>query len=156
MTASVLRSREPERVAALIDDVVYRGVAELFEGLQPYRGLAAALDELAGSGLRIAALSDLPPLRKLELMGLERRFEPVLCSEDSGSLKPAPEPFRMLCSALGLESAEILYVGNSRAYDLEGARAAGMAVAIVSRLRVPGADLSFADWSELSAFALSR
>jgi len=145
-----------QRVASLMDDIAYRDVAELFAGLKPYAGLEEALDRLADSGLRLAVLSDLPPRRKLSLMGLEGRFDPALCSEDSGALKPSPEPFRMLCSALGLPSAEILYVGNSIACDLVGARAAGMPIAMISRRRVPGADLSFSDWKGLVAFALAR
>ena len=88
-------------------------------------------------------------------LGAEGRFELALCSEDSGLLKPEPEPFRMLAGALGLGVSEILYVGNSRACDLAGARAAGMAVAMVSRSPLAGAELSFFDWAELTAFALA-
>jgi putative hydrolase of the HAD superfamily len=155
ITAALLGARKVDRVAELIDDVVYRGVTELFAGLRLYRGLVPALDALAEAGLRLAVLSDLPPLRKLSLMGLEGRFERALCSEDSGFLKPAPEPFRMLGDALHLEPRSVLYVGNSKAYDLEGARAAGMEAAIVSRGRVPGAALSFTEWDRLVELATS-
>jgi len=154
MTAAILGARDAERVSLLLDEIVYRGIAELFEGLRPYRGVMPALDSLARSGLRLAALSDLPPRRKLGLLGLEGRFEAELCSEDSGRLKPDPRPFRMLCESLGLEPRDVLYVGNSVAYDLGGARAAGMEAAIVSRGGVPGASLAFFDWSRLADFAV--
>jgi putative hydrolase of the HAD superfamily len=137
----------------LIDREFYAGVEELFAEVRPYGGLAAALDGIAGAGLRLALLSDLPPARKLELLGLSGRFEAALCSEDSGFLKPAVEPFAMLASRLGLPPGRILYVGNNPRIDVAGARAAGMASAIVSRRRVAGAELSFWDWRELAAFA---
>ncbi|MGA2546698.1 MAG: HAD family hydrolase [Rectinemataceae bacterium] len=140
--------------AAMMNRDFYRGVDELFARMSIFRGLEAALDALAHSGLRLALLSDLPPWRKLELLGLAGRFEIALCSEDSGFLKPAKEPFAMLASRLKLPFDRILYVGNSPRIDLAGAKAAGMSAAIVSRRRVRGADLSFFDWQKLVGFAL--
>jgi putative hydrolase of the HAD superfamily len=138
---------------AMIERDFYRGVEELFSRVRPFRGLEAALDALKAAGLRLALLSDLPPLRKLELLGLGGRFEVSLCSEDSGALKPAGRPFAMLASALSLPPGRILYVGNSPRIDAAGAKASGMSAAIVSRRRVPGADLSFYDWRRLVEFA---
>jgi putative hydrolase of the HAD superfamily len=142
-------------IAAMIDRDFYRGVEELFSKLSLYRGVKEALDELSRGGLRLALLSDLPPWRKLELLGLEGRFEASLCSEDSGSLKPAAAPFRMLSSRLGLEPGRVLYVGNSRRYDVAGAKAAGMSAALVSRRPSAEADLSFFDWRRLVEYALA-
>jgi putative hydrolase of the HAD superfamily len=140
--------------AAMIERDFYRGPEELFSRVRPFSGLVPALDALAASGLRVALLSDLPPLRKLELLGLAGRFEPALCSEDSGFLKPAVEPFAMLASRMGLQPGRILYVGNNPWIDVAGAKAAGMPSAIVTRRRVAEADLAFSDWRELVAFAL--
>jgi putative hydrolase of the HAD superfamily len=133
----------------------YRNIEALFSGVRLFRGLESALDALAAGGLRLALLSDLPPTRKLELLGLGGRFEAALCSEDSGFLKPAAEPFAMLAARLSLEPSRILYVGNSPSIDVRGAKAAGMSAAIVSRRRVEGADLSFFDWNKLVDFALA-
>jgi putative hydrolase of the HAD superfamily len=145
---------EAADAAAMIDRDYYRGIDELFARMQVFRGLEAALDALAHSGLRLAILSDLPPQRKLEHLGLDKRFELALCSEDSGFLKPAKEPFAMLASRMELPLDRILYVGNSPRIDVAGAKAAGMSAAIVSRLPVGGADLSFFDWRKLVDFAL--
>lgn len=139
---------------AMVERDFYGEVAELFSRVRPFRGLKPALDALATAGMRLALLSDLPPSRKLELMGLSGRFEAELCSEDSGYLKPAPEPFAMLASRLGLRPDRVLYVGNSSRIDVAGAKGAGMAAALVSRRGDPLADLSFYDWRELVAFAL--
>ena len=159
------RAREAELVARQLGmgvseaaDMIardfYRGIEELFARVQPFGGLEPALDRIEGAGARLALLSDLPPARKLELLGLSGRFEPALCSEDSGFLKPAPEPFAMLASRLGLPPGRILYVGNSPSIDVAGAKNAGLSAAIVSRRRVKGADLSFSDWDELADFAI--
>jgi putative hydrolase of the HAD superfamily len=133
----------------------YRYVEELFARVRPYRGVAGALDALASRGLRLAVLSDLPPARKLELMGLSGRFEAALCSSDSGFLKPARQPFAMLASELGLSPGRILYVGNNPRVDAAGAKGAGITAAIVSRRAVHGADFTFFDWARLVDFALS-
>jgi putative hydrolase of the HAD superfamily len=144
-----------DEAAALIEDRFYRGVEELFARVRPFRGVEGALYALSSGGLRLALLSDLPPARKLELLGFSGRFEAALCSEESGLLKPARAPFELLASRLALPLGRILYVGNSPAIDLAGAKAAGMSAAIVSRRRVRGADLSFYDWRELVAYALA-
>ena len=144
---------EPAAAATMIDRDFYRGIEELFSRIRPFRGLVPALDAIAASGLRLALLSDLPPRRKLELLGLSDRFEFAICSEDSGCLKPAPQPFAMLASRLGLAPARILYIGNSPSIDVAGAKAAGMSAAIVSLRKVKGADLSFYDWRRLAEFA---
>ena len=139
----------------LIDRDFYRGVEELFSKVPPFGGLKRALDEIAASGRRLALLSDLPPARKLELLGLSDRFECALCSEDSGFLKPAREPFAMLAERLGIRPERILYVGNNPSIDVAGAKMAGMAAAIVTLRRVKSADLCFWDWRKLAEFATS-
>jgi putative hydrolase of the HAD superfamily len=140
--------------AAFIDRDFYDELEGLFARVRPYRGLKSALRELAGAGLRLALLSDLPPKRKLDLMGLSEFFEVALCSEDTGFLKPAAEPFAMLASSLGLPPERILYVGNSSRIDAAGAKAAGMSAALISLRKSPVADLVFRDWRKLVAFAL--
>jgi putative hydrolase of the HAD superfamily len=154
--AASLGMRDSDETASLIERYFYRGIEELFSRVCPFPGVKPALEALAGGGLRLALLSDLPPARKLELLGLSGRFEVALCSEDSGTLKPARAPFAMLASRLGLAPDRILYVGNSPRIDLRGAKAAGLSAAIVSRRRVRGADLSFFDWKDLVDYAFAQ
>src|SRR5512133_3578565 len=142
ITAARLGMKGPQAVleaAAMIDRDFYHDIEERFPRLKTYRGVPEALDALAKGGLRLALLSDLPPVRKIEFLGLKDRFEVALCSEDSGALKPARAPFEMLATRLGLAPQQILYVGNSRRYDIEGAKAAGMSAALVSRRPYPKA-----------------
>jgi putative hydrolase of the HAD superfamily len=143
------------RAAAYIERHFYDYVEGLFARIRPYRGVPGALAALAGGGLRLAVLSDLPPKRKLELMGIAGSFEAAFCSSESGFLKPAREPFEMLASALRLSPGRILYVGNNPRVDVAGAKGAGMAAALVARRASPQADLTFFDWGRLVAYALS-
>ena len=145
---------EAASAAAYIEREFYDRLEGLFARVRPYRGLKPALSELSEAGLRLALLSDLPPKRKLALMGLSGFFEVELCSEDTGFLKPAAEPFAMLASSLGLPPERILYVGNSSRIDAAGAKAAGMSAALISLRKSPVADLVFHDWRKLVAFAL--
>jgi putative hydrolase of the HAD superfamily len=157
LAASLVAERlgmESDAAAAMIERDFYHGIEELFARIEPYRGLEPALDRMARGALRLGLLSDLPPRRKLELLGLSHRFECALCSEDSGFLKPAKEPFAMLASRLGLPPERILYVGNNPGIDIAGAKAAGMGAALVSRRRVSEADFCFTDWDRLADFAL--
>jgi putative hydrolase of the HAD superfamily len=143
------------QAAAYIASSFYDYVEGLFARVRPYRGVPEALDALAGRGLRLAVLSDLPPRRKLELMGIAQSFEAALCSSESGFLKPAREPFEMLAAALRLSPERILYVGNNPRVDAVGARGAGMATALVARRASPEADFTFFDWKRLVGYVLS-
>ncbi|MFW5643352.1 MAG: HAD family hydrolase, partial [Alkalispirochaeta sp.] len=79
-------------------------------------------------------------------------------AEETGYLKPNPEPFLRLIEELGVPAGEILYVGNSYRYDIEGARAVGMVTAHITRKGSPGApaDLVFSRFSELRRWLEAR
>jgi putative hydrolase of the HAD superfamily len=140
--------------AALIERVVYRDSIEIFSGIRPFPGALAALESLKAAGFRLAALSDFPTERKLALLGMAEAFEVAFSSEETGFLKPAPEPFAELCRRLEVQPAEVLYVGNSVAYDVRGALAYGMKAAHVARAGrgAPEADFAFSDYRELVAW----
>ncbi|MCC6417086.1 MAG: HAD family hydrolase [Gemmataceae bacterium] len=61
-------------------------------------------------------------------------FEFILSSEAARSYKPRTPIFREAATRLGLEPAQILYVGDSPLADVLGARHAGMSVAWINRL----------------------
>lgn len=142
-----------EEAEALIERVMYHELEGHFGRVAPYPGVLPTLRGLRDSGLRLAALSDFPAPRKLELLGLRDCFEVASCTEESGRLKPAPDGFLALAGALGLEPGEILFVGNSARYDVAGSRSAGMVAAIRGHRDAPGASLRYRDWSRLLDFA---
>ncbi|MGI8550305.1 MAG: HAD family hydrolase [Dehalococcoidia bacterium] len=67
--------------------------------------------------------------------GLE--FETIISSERAQSYKPFPGIFRRASNLLDLEPAQMLYVGESPLPDVLGARAAGLPVAWLNRVRIP-------------------
>jgi len=87
------------------------------------------------------------------------RFDCLLSAELAHSYKPAREAYRTAARLLGVEPAELMLVA-AHPWDLEGARAAGLRTAFVSRpleygrgsatREDPGADLSVKDLSELA------
>ncbi|MFD7509831.1 HAD family hydrolase [Streptomyces sp. NPDC059853] len=63
---------------------------------------------------------------KLRRLGVRDRFEVLLCSEELGHAKPAPEAFEAACAAMRLEPAQVAYIGDQRVTDAEAATAAGL------------------------------
>jgi putative hydrolase of the HAD superfamily len=63
---------------------------------------------------------------KLAALGLSSRFVSLVCSDEIGHAKPAPEAFRAGCAALGLPPEQVVYVGDKLTTDAQGALAAGL------------------------------
>jgi putative hydrolase of the HAD superfamily len=77
--------------------------------------------------------SDFPVHKKLERLKLEGFFACEQWTEESGYLKPHPEPFARLAECLGTPPENIAYVGNSYSYDVLGAKNAGMIAVHLAR-----------------------
>lgn len=153
-----LLKEDPAIVKEKTEKLIYRGWEPLFRKIKLYAHVKESLEALRDAGLKLGLLSDFPPERKLEYLGLDACFDAVLCSEDAGCLKPAPEPFLALSRALGEDASRILYVGNSVSYDILGAKGAGMKTALIRapwRRGTGGADVVFSDYRALRNFVLS-
>jgi len=143
-------------VAGKIEAMMYRGWEPLFTKIRLFARARELLVDLRAAGVKLALLSDFPPEAKLANLGIGDLWDAVLCSERTGALKPSPVPFLETAAALGCRPQDILYVGNSRRYDVAGAARAGMKTALVSRSSggVPRADFTFRDYRQLRAFVL--
>jgi putative hydrolase of the HAD superfamily len=64
--------------------------------------------------------------RKLEAIGVRGLLRCVVLSEEFGARKPDPSIFLEGCRRLGMAPGRCLYVGDSFANDVVGARAAGL------------------------------
>ncbi|HWM37881.1 MAG TPA: HAD family hydrolase [Streptomyces sp.] len=64
--------------------------------------------------------------RKLRRLGIRDRLEVLLCADELGHAKPAPEAFRAGCAALGLPPGEVAYVGDRHDIDARAADEAGL------------------------------
>lgn len=141
-----------EETAPRIQRVVYQQWEEnLLARVPLYPGARELLQELRSRGIQTVAMSDFPVTSKLKGYGLSDLFDLAFSSEDVGYLKPRREPFDHIITSLGVPAAAVLYVGNSHAYDIVGARQVGMATAHITRRRHPDslADFTFTRFSEL-------
>jgi putative hydrolase of the HAD superfamily len=69
---------------------------------------------------------------KLQSLGVDDLFDPVVFAGYDTAPKPAPEPFERALSTLRTPPERTLYVGNSLDSDVRGARSAGVPVAWLS------------------------
>ena len=160
--AAGLLHTTPARIKEKFDRLIYRGWEPHFLKIPVFPHVREVLAEMRAAGLKLGLLSDFPPETKLKHLGLTDCWDAVLCSEQVGAIKPALRPFTQLAQALCCPPEQILYVGNSRAYDVDGARRAGMKTALFTgrfagRMRAAGktgADFVFHNYRQLRDFVL--
>lgn len=127
--------RDVESVRRDIESTIYERWESSLSRVSLYNGARDLVLWLRERGVPTAALSDFPVERKLQLLGIEGLWDVAFSSEETGYLKPNPEPFERLISELALPAEQILYVGNSYRYDILGARACGLRTAHITRRR---------------------
>lgn len=118
-----------ERTRKALQKVIYSGWEQRLRSVKLCEGVQELLIWLRRGGIRIAAMSDFPVNGKLPILGLDGYWDVAFSSEETGYLKPRPEPFMRLIKELDLPPNEILYVGNSYEYDVLGAQSAGIPAA---------------------------
>jgi len=157
LVAEQLNARK-EEIRERIDRLIYRGWEPFFLKIKPFPRVREILEELKARGMKLGLLSDFPPETKLEYLGLSGLWDTVLCTENIGALKPSERPFEELAKNLACPPERILYVGNSRRYDVEGAKRAGMKAAFLNTglpvLTGIKADFTFSDYRRLREFML--
>ncbi len=142
--------RDVDDVSAEITRVIYDQWESLLRRVSLYDGAEDLVRKVRQRGVPTAAMSDFPVRRKLELLGIVDLWDVAFSSEETGYLKPNPEPFQRLIDELRLPPEEILYVGNSLHYDIFGARNLGLRTAhITGRRSSSAADFSFRRYAEL-------
>jgi len=92
-----------------------------------------ALERLRAAGVRLGVVSnsDGRVAEALAAAGLAHLFEVIIDSHLAGVEKPDPRIFRIALDALGVVPEDTLYVGDLYEVDVLGARAAGLAAALV-------------------------
>jgi putative hydrolase of the HAD superfamily len=157
-----LLSVPADPVKEKIDRLIYKAWEPPFKKIKLFKWVKETIAALRKAGYKLGLLSDFPPETKLEYLGLGGLWDAVLCSESFGTVKPHPLSFKKLATAMSLPPEKILYVGNSRAYDIAGANRAGMKTAWIksplfpgSGLKKPLPDFSFNNYRQLSDFMLN-
>jgi len=117
------------------------------------------LVEWARARYRLAVISNFdhaPTARRLlEEHGIAGHFEQIVISAEEGVRKPHPEIFARTLARMGLTPQEALFIGDSLAIDVTGAKGVGMDVAWVNREgetltdRTPAPDYTLSRISEL-------
>jgi len=118
-------SIDVEELAGQLDRALLRTTVRLAPGGRE------ALRALADEGVPLALISNVlhesgdAARTVLDRLGVLPRFRAVVLSCEQPWAKPAPEPFLLACSFLGVRPARAVHVGDLD-YDLRGATAAGM------------------------------
>jgi dihydrofolate synthase/folylpolyglutamate synthase len=109
-----------------------------------YEDVRPCLERLRRSGIKLGAISNwderLRPL--LQALELDRYFDAIVISGETGHHKPAPEIFRAAASQLKTPPQAILHIGDSRVEDFEGAQAAGFQALLLTRGPAAGNKMS--------------
>jgi putative hydrolase of the HAD superfamily len=93
------------------------------------------LRTLRGHGIRVVAASnwDASLAEALERTGLASHLDGSVSSAVVGAAKPDPAVFQAALDLAGCEAANAFHVGDSPQADVDGARAAGVDVALLDR-----------------------
>lgn len=98
---------------------------------------------LREAGMRVATLTNGAPAIAqglLERAGLEGLVERNIGVEEVGRWKPAPEPYRHACRAMGVEEAQAMLIA-AHPWDVHGAKRAGLRAGWVNRHGQPYPDV---------------
>lgn len=119
----------------------------LLEDRKLVNGAVELLARLKERDLAIGLISDvawgLPsefPLRDIKHYGLNDFFDDMVFSTDVGLRKPHPKIFKIALSNLGVTASEAMYVGNSLAQDIKGAKGVGMKAVLKRSFYCPSAE----------------
>ncbi len=119
-----------------------------FKKIKVYPQVRETLEWLKGLSLKIAILSDFPLEEKLTTLGIADLVDFGICSEESGYLKPHPQPFLAVSQALEVDPSALLYVGDSYSKDIVGANGVGMYSALIGGGKKRDATFTFSDYNE--------
>ncbi|MBB4686643.1 haloacid dehalogenase type II [Amycolatopsis jiangsuensis] len=124
-----------------------RDLSRLREGLAAtpaHPDAAEGLDLLRQDGHQLVALTNSPLATgetHLQNAGLATKLERIFSAQQVSRLKPAPEPYRQVLRAYGVEPGQAVMVA-AHGWDIAGAQAAGLRTALLVRPGVrplPGA-----------------
>jgi phosphoglycolate phosphatase len=100
---------------------------------RPYPAVLDALSSLRERGARLAVVTNKMTnfsVAILSSLKMARHFDAVVCGDTTAAAKPAADPALHACRALGVATADALFVGDSQT-DVLCARAAGCPVVCV-------------------------
>jgi len=109
---------------ALVDRITTRFLEDATETLRQNMSLLSALSRSYRLGIVSNFYGNLATV--CEECGIHEFFSVLIDSAQVGCRKPDPRIFQMAVNALGVTPADAVFVGDSLARDMAGARAVGM------------------------------
>ncbi|HEY7584788.1 MAG TPA: HAD family hydrolase [Acidimicrobiia bacterium] len=106
---------------------------DTFDEEDLYPDVRPALDALEAIALSAWIAGNQPVAARQALMAMELPVRSIINSSDLGAEKPDPRFFDAVAAAVGLEPAQILYVGDRLDNDVLPALAAGMRTVLMRR-----------------------
>ncbi len=97
-------------------------------------GVIATLATLRQRGLHVGMVSNIDEDQLdhlIDIAGLRQYFDSLLSSETAGACKPAPAIFAEALRRAGCDAEETLFVGDTIAQDVAGAKRAGMRAVLI-------------------------
>ncbi len=133
-----------------------------FQGLAPFPDVKPFLQALSGAGLVTGCITHgwtMKQAEKLIRLGLVPLLDSqaIFISDQVGISKPNPKLYSTALRKLGLEPAEVMYVGDNLAHDIAPPQTLGIHTTWIHRSAKPGQDMaihadhSVADFRELAA-----
>ena len=131
---------------AALDVVAVRRGIDLAEGersailgtmraLPPHPDVIPSLERLRAAGFRLATLTNSAPTvlgDQISYAGLSDYFEQLISVDEVRAFKPAPEPYRMAASKLGVDVEQVRLIA-AHDWDVFGALRAGFQAAFIAR-----------------------
>jgi len=109
--------------------------AAMVENLTLREDCLETLEALRSRGLILTIVSNIDDdyLEPMVVnLGLDQVFDHWISSEAAGSCKPDPGIFEFALRRVGFGPEEVIFVGDSRVHDIQGARRAGIRSVLIS------------------------
>lgn len=124
-----------DRHGRALSDAERAAILDTVRALPPHADVPDALDRLAATDIRLAALSNGTAdvlQAQLAHAGLTAYFDVILSADAVRRLKPAPDPYHMAMDVLGVSACDMEFVA-AHAWDVAGAMRVGCPATLVQR-----------------------
>ena len=106
-------------------------ISEAVFGMQLYPDTLDVLAAAKAAGLLVGISTNRPCTAEMHVPGLRDigiapYVDAVVCSGDTGYVKPHPSMFELVLDRLGVSASDVVMVGDSATADMRGAKAVGM------------------------------
>ena len=159
--AALEMTAQAHRVSLATDEA--SAIIQSIRALPPHAEVPASLDRLRRAGFRMVVLTNSPPAvvdAQMKHANLQQYFERNFSVDSVRRYKPAPEPYLMVASELGV-APEHLRLIAAHAWDCGRAMRAGFRAAFVARAGkaafplFPRPDITGASLSEVTGAILA-